>query len=561
MTKNKLIYTMLTAGLLFAATACEDQLDVGNPNQPTIAGNITDQAGIVSLATGGVYINGFLNGDAWLGNSYFSLPMGYNELMADNVGASASNNQVTTIGQPDYILLDNGEKRVNTSPSVGIIRTYNTRAATGADNNAIHYEWLNMYAMNNACNLVLSLVDDIPFTGDADSKINTIKAWCYWWKGYAYASIGTKYFYGLVANEYGERVDGYVSHDAIIAESNTYFNLAATTLSSITSTADYENVLSGLIPAQNQVGHGGVLTIDEWKRNINTALARNLLFNKLAPFVNGNPNATISGTSMSGTMSAADWNTIITLTQDGVTADDHIFVGYTNGVNDFFSASGGTVAALSANPASTSTFKVSERVIQCFNTGDKRLSNNFVKASPYNNDYIYTTRYTLLNAGNEDVTIEPGVFVYANKSVGEHELVMGVSYEENALMLAEANIRTGNIEAGLALIDEVRDYMGAGVAAVAGTGLTVSGALNELAKERRTSLLFRGLTFYDNRRFGWTYDIADGGGRYGNVIVLGNTVNTNATINYNFMDYWDVPANEAVLNPDAGGSDLKNSNF
>ncbi|MGC3948460.1 MAG: RagB/SusD family nutrient uptake outer membrane protein [Chryseolinea sp.] len=558
MIKNKLIYTALTAGLLLVASGCEDQLNVGNPNSPTLPANVeSSEPGIISLAQGAVYINGFLNGDAWLGNSYFSLPMGYNELMADNVGASASNNQVTTIGQPDYIILDNGEKRTNTSPSVGIIRTYNTRAATGADNNAIHYEWLNMYAMNNACNLVLSVVDEIPFSGDAASKIATVKAWCYWWKGYAYASIGTKYYYGLIVNEYGTPSDAYVGHDAMIAESNNYFTQAASTLAGISSVADYEDVLGKLIPSQNQVGNGGVLSIAEWTRSINTSMARNLLFNKLAPFVNGNPNATISGSSMSGTMSAADWNSIVTLTQNGVKEGDKIFVGYTTGTNDFFSASGGTVAALTSNPASTSTFKISERVIQCFNAGDKRLSNNFIEASGYNNDYIYTTRYTLLNGGND----EAGVHTYANRTIGEHELVMSVSYEENALMMAEANIRLGSTEAGLALIDEVRDYMGAGVAAVAGTGLSTSAALNELAKERRTSLLFRGLTYYDNRRFGWNYDIADGGGRYNNVIVLGTTVNTKATINYNFMDYWDVPANESVLNPDAAGSDLKNPNY
>jgi hypothetical protein len=513
--------------MLLVATSCQDQLDVGNPNQPTLQANVNNEDGIVSLAQGAVYINGFLNGDTWLGNSFFSLPMGYNELMADNVGASASNNQVTTIGQPDYIILDNGEKKENTSPSVDIIRTYNTRASTGADNNAIHYEWLNMYTMNNVINLVLSVVDDIPFTGDAESKINTVKAWCYWWKGYLYGSIGTKYYYGLILNEYGATTSEYLPHDAIIAESNNFYNLAATTLGSISSVSDYEEVLGKLIPAQNQAGNGGILSVEEWKRNINTALARNLLFNKLAPYVDGNLNATITGSSMSGTMSAADWNTIVTLTTGGVKEGDKIFVGYTTGTNDFFSASGGTVASLAATPATNSTFKVSERAIQCFNTGDKRLTTNFIQATGYNNDYIYTTRYTMLSGGDGTA----GVYVYADRDIGEHELVISVSYEENALMLAEASIRLGSIEAGLKIIDAVRDYMGAGVAAVAGTGLDASAAMNQLARERRTSLLFRGLTFYDNRRFGWSYDMAQGGGRYNNVIVQGATINTKAKIN------------------------------
>ncbi|SKC88746.1 RagB/SusD family nutrient uptake outer membrane protein [Ohtaekwangia koreensis] len=554
---TKYIYGIFVAVVL-GTMGCKDQLDIGNPNAPTLSANVNTETGVISLAQGGVYINGFLNGDTWLGNSYFSLPMGYNELMADNVGASASNNQVTTVGQPDYIILDDGTKMTNTSPSVGILRTYNTRAATGAGNNAIHYQWLNMYALNNACNLVLSVVDEIPFTGDAASKANTIKAWCYWWKGFAYASIGTKYYAGLIVNEYGVSSNDYVLHDVILNESNTYFNLAATTLSGITSTSDYAEVLVQLIPSHTQVGNGGVPTIDMWKRNINTMLARNILLNKLSPFVNNNPDATITQSSMSGVMTDADWNAVKTLATDGIQKGDIIFTGRTTGTNDFFSATGGTVASLTATNVSTATFKVSERVIQNFKTGDKRFDNNFNTSNRYSNDYIYTTRYNTVNGGNG---IE-GVFVYADRDAGEHELIIAGSYEENALMLAEANIRLDDIDAGLSYIDDVRDYFGAGLTAVSGTGLTVSEALSELTKERRVALLFRGLSYYDSRRWGWTYDISKGGGSYGNTIVQGTVVNTNAIINYNFMDYWDVPANESALNPPSESSvAVKNPNY
>ncbi|MFX9184986.1 hypothetical protein ABTN69_19425, partial [Acinetobacter baumannii] len=60
--------------------------------------------------------------------------------------------------------------------------------------------------------------------------------------------------------------------------------------------------------------------------------------------------------------------------------------------------------------------------------------------------------------------------------------------------------------------------------------------------ERMAALAFRGLSYYDARRWGWTYSIANGGGRYGCTIIFNKNVYTNATINYNFMDYWDVPA-------------------
>ncbi|WP_461128620.1 RagB/SusD family nutrient uptake outer membrane protein [Spirosoma aerophilum] len=557
LSKNKIFSTVLFSTLMLAGVSCKEQLDVGNPNAPTVAANVNTEAGLIAFAQGGVYINGFLNGDGWLGNSYFSLPIGYSELMADNVGADASNNQITTIGVPDYIILDDGTKVTNPAPQVSIIRSYNSRAATGAGNNPLYYQWLNMYALNNVCNQVLDLVGTIPFTGDAPSKTNTIKAWAYWWKGYAYASIGSMYYAGLIEDKSGVTNGDYVLHDAVINQSNTYFNLAATTLTAITNTADYQEVIGQLIPTFNQVGNGGVPTIDMWKRNINTMLARNLLVNKLAPFVNGNPSATIAKSSTT-TMTAADWTSVLTLATAGIQKGDVVFTGRSTASNAFFSPSGGTVASLATGVNTSTTFKISERFIQAFNAGDKRLTNNFNTATTYKNNYTFTTRYSITANGNG----EPGVYVYGTKDVGAYEVYMAGSYEENALMLAEANMRLGNLETGLGFVDAVRTYQGAGVAAVKGTGLSLPQALTELTKERRVSLFGRGLSYYDNRRWGWTYDIANGGGSYGNTLVTtAGAINKNVTINYNFMDYWDVPADEAVLNPSTSGVVTKNPNY
>jgi len=108
----------------------------------------------------------------------------------------------------------------------------------------------------------------------------------------------------------------------------------------------------------------------------------------------------------------------------------------------------------------------------------------------------------------------------------------------------------------------VRNYQGAGVTAVAGTGLTLAKALTELTKERRVALFSRGLSYYDSRRWGWIYDIANGGGSYGNTVVTtAGVVNKNVTISYNFLDYWDVPADESVLNPSTSGVATQNPNF
>nr|WP_293845039.1 RagB/SusD family nutrient uptake outer membrane protein [uncultured Arsenicibacter sp.] len=555
--KHTLYTSALCTALLISSVSCKDQLDVGNPNAPTLAANVNTETGLYQFAQGGVYVNGFLNGDGWLGNSYFSLPWGYSELMADMVGADASNNQVTTIGQPDYIIMDDGTKQTNSAPQVGIIRAYNSRAATGSGNNAIYYQWLNMYSLNNACNQVLALVDKIPFTGDKTSKANTVKAWAYWWKGYAYASIGSMYYAGLIEDEAGKTNSNYVTHDAIIDASNKYYNLAATTLGSVTNATDYATALSAMIPSANQVGLGTVPSIAEWKRNINTMLARNILVNKLAPFVKGNLSATISKASMSA-MTAADWNNVFTLTTNGIQKGDKVFTGRSTSSNSFFSPSGGTVASLTSGVNTSTTFKISERFMQNYNTGDQRVANNFNTTTTYKNNYIYTTRYSMIVDGKG----LSGVYTYGSKSAGAIEVYIAGSYEENALMLAEANIRLGKVEDGLKLIDAVRTTQGAGVAAVAGTSLSAAAAMTELTKERRVSLFSRGLAYYDSRRWGWTYDISAGGGSYGNTVVTtAGVVNKNVTISYNFMDYWDVPADEAELNPTTSSVATRNPNY
>lgn len=544
-------YSILLIAVVLLTLGCKKQLDVGNPNLPTLDGNVKNETGLVSLAQGGVYINGFANGDGWLGDSYFSLPYGYNELLADNLGAEASNNQITTVGVPDYIILDNGTKLTNPSPSVDIFRAYNNRASTGAGNNPVYYQWLNMYALNAACNLVLSKVNDIAYTGDAATKTATVKAWCYWWKGYAYASIGTMYYSGLIIDSANGASSKYVLHDEIIAQSNVYLQKAADVLKSISNTGDYSDMLGKLIPSFCQVGNGGVLTPEMWVRNINTMMARNLLLNKLEPFVNGNLNATISKSSTTA-ITAADWATIASLTANGIKKGDYVFTGRTVSSNGFFSANGGSVAAVTTGPNVSNTYKISERFMQNFITGDKRIANNFTTGSTFKNDYTFATRYSMVDGG----TGANDAYVYGSRTVGDYELYIGPSWEENALMAAEADIRTGKTEDGLTLIDAVRKNLGAGVAAVAGTGLSAAQAMQQLVMERRVALVFRGVSFYDNRRWGWIYDISQGGGSYNNHIYQpgSGTLNTKVTINYNFIDYWDVPADETELNPPAEGS-------
>lgn len=564
MRKDKFIY-ILSFAMILAGAACKKQLQVGNPNAPTIAANVNSETGLIAFTQGSTYVDGFENGEGWLGNTYFSLPYGYSELLADMVGADAANQQISVMSVPELVTTEDGTQVQNSNLQIPFFRTYNTRANTGAGANVYYYQWLSMYALNNACNTVLSIVDNIKFSGDATTKANTIKAWCYWWKGYAYASIGTMYYSGLVIDEYLGKSNNYLVHDSIIDRSNYYFNQASSVLSTgVPTTTDYNTVLGGLIPTDFQgAAHGGVPTPAQWIRNINTMLARNILLNKLNPFVNGKLNSTITKSTITP-MTTSDWNNVLTLATNGIQPGDVVFSGLAASTNAVFTPLGGTVSALTTGTNSNTTFKVTERFIQNFNSGDKRFTTNFVKypqlvdnagdtAYNYNNPN-FGTRWNQVDRSLFS-SLTNGVYVYGALTALDYELYMAGSYEENALMLAEANIMLGNTDAGLAFVDAVRTYQGSGVAAVSGTGLTQTQAMAELIKERRVALVYRGTSFYDSRRWGWIYDIANGGGSYGNTfLAVSGKLYTNTTINYNFLDYWDVPADESVLNPPGTGS-------
>ena len=546
---------------LLILSSCKKQLDVKDPNDPTFDVNVTDEAGITSYAKGGVYWNAFNYGDLWLGDSYFSLPWGYHELMGDVIGGGqGSNNQTTTMGVPDRFQADPNDPStvfINPAPqTTGIIRSFNTAAATANANNALYYEWINMYAMINVCNLTLEHLATIPLS---DDKAKTVQAWAYWWKGYAYAQIGTLYVAGVIVDQSGTKVDKFVNQAAIIDESNKNLNLALSLLSGISNQVEYNEVISELIPQQNQVGLGQALSSAQWVRTINTMLARNILLNHLAPFVNGNPDATITKASIAP-MSASDWQSVITFCTNGIQEGDYVFTGRTSASNSFFSPEGGSVAGLLTASNQTTTYKLSERLIQQFKPGDNRLANfSTADGTFYGDANTNSTRYSLVDGTTAGLT---GVPILGSREIGGLEIYIGPTYEENQLMLAEANIRTGNIPAGLALIDEVRDYQGAGVAHIGGSGLNVSQAMQELTMERLAALALRGLSFYDSRRWGWTYAIANGGGRYGATLIYNATVYTNATIDYNFMDYWDVPADEIDKNPpSADSAPVKNPNY
>jgi hypothetical protein len=293
--------------------------------------------------------------------------------------------------------------------------------------------------------------------------------------------------------------------------------------------------MTKLIPSFLQKGKGGALSIAEWTRTINTMKARNILVNT--------PKAS---------MTATQWASILALTANGVKSTDLIFTARTDANGSFIESTVADKTSQTAATGSTNTYKLSERWVQEFRDGDKRKENNVLTLASvglFNTDRgnVFNTRYTLKNGGNALA----GVVTYSNTTAGANEISIAATYEENELMKAEANIMTGSIDAGVKLIDAVRTYQGAGLAAIA-TGLSETAAYEELRAERRIALAFKGLSFYDARR----WDIIDPSKGRSNAVVISaaGAVNTKAKIVYGYLDYWDVPDNELAYNPAAPGS-------
>ena len=530
---------------LMLTISCSDKLDVKNPNQPTIDA-ITNENNITSLALGfyaagyrGVKYGGFQG-------TFVTDVHAFHEIMGDVIGIEAANLYVNQVGMPDVVTMDNGSNVPNPATpntQLGLLRVVNINQS--ADQNPVYYEWGYMYALINACNAVLANADAIVYAGDQDSKKNTIKAWAYWWKGLAYSKIGSLYYAGIIVNDAypAPIVHDYVSHDAIIAESNANLDKAATALAAVTVVADYNKMIGNLIPSTFKVGKGNAPSISSWTRSINTLKARNLLANKRTK-----------------DMTPADWNTILTLASAGLGAADNVFLAKSNDTGDFMAITGGNVPNIIAggDPSAVS-YKISERFIQDMKPGDMRMTTNFVTAAGGkwigNSDRgnIFNTRWRLINNTNAAGQSLNGVIVWGNRTAGGSDVYLGPSYEENELMKAEANIYLGNLAPAGVSIDLVRNLQGAGLGATAMPD--VATAKEELRKERRIGLAFRALSYYDARRWGVIDPVSSGGGRSKAVVMdKAGVLSTNAIINYNFLDYWDVPDNEIKYNTPSGSS-------
>lgn len=534
---KNIIILIFCFGLLAMQSCKKTSLEVVNRNLPSLDA-LNSEAGVISYAKG-FYKIGFgdqavASLDDGLGYGMLLIVLGAHESMGDNLYIPWGNNNFKYVDNPQWVKLDNGT--IVNNP-IGQSQPFEMKLRNDRAFNATNGflpEWTYMYFLNNSSNVLLSKVDGTTFSGDAAAKKNILKAWAYWWKGYSYCRIGSMYIAGIIAETPNSTNGTFVTNTQMVAEGIKNLDKALAILAPLAASPAYTELMGKVIPDFLQVG--GLLTPAQWVKNINTFKARSILVNKKV-----------------SAMTTADWTALKTIVDAGIGATDYEFQVRTFPDNSKSIVDKDFGTAHSYAATNDPTYFVSERLLQDFNTGDKRKSNNFAFlpsaiVNQRGRSITFGTRWYMVDGG-----IGNGAYTYFHFDFGVDKYYLGGSYEENELMKAECLIQLGQIDAGVTIINNIRTFQGAAISSP--MGLSKVAALEQLRRERRCALFLRGVAFYDARRLGITDDVSKGGGRTGAVVIDGaGNINTNAQINYNYMPYWDVPQNELDFNPAAAGS-------
>ncbi|HEV2482856.1 MAG TPA: RagB/SusD family nutrient uptake outer membrane protein [Puia sp.] len=551
---KKLLY-ILTATLLLGA--CKKTiLQLPNPNLPTPNGSLATEGGIDAFAMGIFYKwIAFETGDGNI--NFFDIAWYMESNMGDedftpysNFGSRYPMNIASiTLPQPYNTVVPNPSGYAN---NLAILETFNSRSA--GDGNSIQYEWDCFYYVNAQANTLLQALANpaLKLSGDAATKMKLLQAWAYYWKGYSYSKLGSMYLAAVIDDSPDSTAKGltsnvYVVHDSVIAAANRNFAQAASIFNSITENSDYDTTFKAIIPSFNVPNQ--VITPGMWVRQIQSFEARNYLVNRKV-----------------AAMTSTDWTTILNLTAGGMLQTDYTLRWGVAplGIPDLTKNLGFLFHPMVLHTALGGLSFVSERLIQDIQPGDQRFTKGFqpdptgTVVNVLNRGIQFGTRYS-------PIDIEKGGLYATENYSSAATVAIAPTWEENALMAAEANIYLGNVNTGLQLIDQVRASQNSGLPPLAGSGISQDSAISQLHSERRIGLYLHNVSWYDARRWGITADVSKGGGRIGNIVVPGSLINQTAAqvlpcfINYDFVDYWDVPQNELDFNPaSASSAPIKN---
>lgn len=515
--------TLLTAaclGLLIAACDTTD-LDVQNPNEPTPE-VLQTEAGLQRAAEG--FYEAF---DLAEPKNFAWIVQAYHEFMGDALVSPWGNWQFRWISQVARVMLDDGSVVLPPQGGAQALEIARVNNREQDVESAVVQEWASMYFLNNQANLVLETLDagTVTFSGDAAAKEAGYRAWAHFWKGYAYARIGSMYEQGLVLDVFGQTQSAYVNPAEVIAESNRQFDLA------IDHAASFDAVRDDVVPALFIDAEVSGPTAASLQQAAHTLKARNLLVN-----------------TRRDAMTAADWEQVRALTQQGLQSNDGTFilrgdngVTYPDAIFNIF------INYAAWGPRGW--HRVSERLIQDIQPGDARLAEFEQTLDGNGNPETWSTRGRGIQYNS--TWRLPTLSRYSSESATEGPIKWYfVSFEENLLMQAEALLALGDAAGAAALVDQVRTAQGAGLPAVDAGG----DVWEQIRSERRIGLFLRGLAFYDARRYGLIDPLGQGGGRTGAVVVGNdNTIYRNATIDYSFLPYWPVPDEELTFNRPGGG--------
>lgn len=504
----------MAVAFLALPLACDKQLDITNPNNPTPDIVLTEE-GMKRQALG-----------LWdAGGGFWEwVVWSLHEHMGDNTVAPWINFDWNRFfGNIELIEYSDGtadwSPRLQATPSrsqAEWVNFINSREVSGGGYEA---DWQLSYRFNNEANRILQALDEgVAFSGNAEQKEAAYRAWAHMWKGYAYSRVGLFYEQGLIIDEPDANNNNFVSPDAMLAESQRQYDLALEGASAFGVIAN--DVMPGIFPTN--------VTATSFAQNVYTLKARNLLLG-----------------SRRSDLTQADWQQIKSWAEQGLMTN--------SGALLYDSDESTHLAAITHRwrLATNVWARVSARVIQILSeNGDNRL-NNFVFSSASG---TLTNRVTQPQINSPWLTLDGSP--YASTTPGVPQFV--VSAEENKLMLAEAELALGNPVVAAGWIDDVRSMP------LQGAGLPPLGSatLEDVRNERKVALLGRALAFYDARRMGEIDARADGGGIEGVWVYhldgSGSLVlDPNANLYFDFLSYYAVPAHETDFNPlDAGSPEL-----